>query len=243
VRDPALHLEGRKELAGQKASPRNIFEELKISIMQGTFKPRERLVERNLAVEFGVSRTPIREALHKLATMGMVRIIPNQGATVADFSLEDIDSLFYLRLHVERLAGRLACTRTTAEEMKTLVAVNQELKKAIALDDFPKMVEKDQQFHLTLIRFSKNPFLIKVIEDLRLKSYPFSYYYWRSNQYLRSSLAEHNQMILALRNRDFRFLDKLIETQLNNSKNRYLKYLAQSEPQNSFSSLGVGGKR
>jgi DNA-binding GntR family transcriptional regulator len=175
--------------------------------------------------------------------MGMVRIIPNQGATVADFSLEDIDSLFYLRLHVERLAGRLACTRTTAEEMKTLVAVNQELKKAIALDDFPKMVEKDQQFHLTLIRFSKNPFLIKVIEDLRLKSYPFSYYYWRSNQYLRSSLAEHNQMVLALRNRDFRFLDKLIETQLNNSKNRYLKYLAQSEPQNSFSTLGGGGKR
>jgi len=230
-------------LAEQSASKRNIFDELKISIMQGTFKPRERLVERNLAEEFGVSRTPIREALHKLATMGMVRIVPNQGATVADFSLEDIDSLFFVRLHVERLAGRLACTRATAEEIRTLVAMNLELREAIARDDFPKMVEKDQQFHLSLIRLSKNPFLIKVIEDLRLKSYPFSYYYWGSNQYLRSSLAEHNKMVMALRNRDFRLLDKLIETQLNNSKNRYLRYLAQSEPKNSFSSRGEGGKR
>jgi DNA-binding GntR family transcriptional regulator len=85
-----------------------------------------------------------------------------------------------------------------------------------------------EQFHLTLIRFSQNPFLIKAVEDLRLKSYPFSYYYWRSNRYLRSSLADHNRMIQALRNRDFRLMDRLIGAQLNNSKSRYLKYLAQT---------------
>jgi DNA-binding GntR family transcriptional regulator len=210
------------------AAKRNIFEDLKMSIMQGTFKPRERLIERNLAAQFGVSRTPIREALHKLAAMGMVRIIPNQGAMVADFSLQDIESLYFVRLHLERLAGRLACSKITKEEINTLVTLNQGLKRAMAWDDFPKMVDKDQQFHLTLIRFSKNPFLIKAIEDLRLKSYPFSYYYWRSNQYLRSSLADHNRMIQALRNRDFRLMDRLIEGQLNNSKSRYLKYLAQT---------------
>ncbi|HXZ37399.1 MAG TPA: GntR family transcriptional regulator [Thermodesulfobacteriota bacterium] len=210
------------------AAKRNIFEDLKMSIMQGTFKPRERLIERNLAARFAVSRTPIREALHKLAAMGMVRIIPNQGAMVADFSLQDIESLYFVRLHLERLAGRLACSKVTKEEINTLVTLNQGLKKAMAWDDFSKMVEKDQQFHLTLIRFSKNPFLIKAIEDLRLKSYPFSYYYWRSNQYLRSSLADHNRMIHALRNRDFRLMDTLIEGQLNNSKSRYLKYLAQT---------------
>ena len=210
------------------AAKRNIFEDLKMSIMQGTFKPRERLIERNLAARFAVSRNPIREALHKLAAMGMVRIIPNQGAMVADFSLQDIESLYFVRLHLERLAGRLACSKVTKEEINTLVTLNQGLKKAMAWDDFSKMVEKDQQFHLTLIRFSKNPFLIKAIEDLRLKSYPFSYYYWRSNQYLRSSLADHNRMIHALRNRDFRLMDTLIEGQLNNSKSRYLKYLAQT---------------
>ena len=210
------------------AAKRNIFEDLKMSIMQGTFKPRERLIERNLAGQFGVSRTPIREALHKLAAMGMVRIIPNQGAMVADFSLQDIESLYFVRLHLERLAGRLACSKITKEEINTLVTINQGLKRATAWDDFSKMVDKDQEFHLTLIRFSKNPFLIKAIEDLRLKSYPFSYYYWRSNQYLRSSLADHNRMIHALRNRDFRLMDRLIEGQLNNSKSRYLKYLTQA---------------
>jgi DNA-binding GntR family transcriptional regulator len=122
----------------------------------------------------------------------------------------------------------LACSKITKEEINTLVTINQGLKRAMARDDFSKMVEKDRQFHLTLIRFSKNPFLIKAIEDLRLMSYPFSNYYWRSHQYLRSSLAGHNRMIHALRNRDFRLMDRLIEGQLNNSKSRYLKYLAQT---------------
>ncbi len=210
------------------AAKRNILEELKMSIMQGTFKPRERLVERNLAAQFGVSRTPIRESLHQLAAMGMVRIIPNQGAMVADFSLQDIESLYFVRRHLERLAGRLACSKISKEEINTLVSINHGLKKAMASEDFSKMVEKDQQFHLTLIRFSKNPFLIKAIEDLRLKSYPLSYYFWKSNQYLRSSLTEHNKIIIALRKGDVRFMDTLIEAQLINSKNRYLKYLAQT---------------
>lgn len=107
-------------------SQRDIFEELKFSIMQGTFKPRERLIERNLAVQFNVSRTPVREALHKLAAMGIVRIIQNQGASVADYSLEEIESLYFVRLHLERLAGRLACAKITPGEIKTLEGINKE---------------------------------------------------------------------------------------------------------------------
>jgi DNA-binding GntR family transcriptional regulator len=220
--------DGGPVLTDKMISQKGIFEKLRMMIMQGTFKPRERLIERNLALQFNVSRTPVREALHKLAAMGMVRIIPHQGASVTDYSLEEIESLYLVRLHLERLAGKLACEKITPGEIKTLEGINEELKRAIASDDFSKMVEKDQHFHLALIRFSKNPFLIKVVEDLRLKSYPISYYYWKGNQYVRSSLSDHNQMIIAFRKRDFRAMDKLIEAQLNNSKDRYLKYLAQT---------------
>ncbi len=156
---------------------RDIFEELKLSIMQGMFKPRERLMERTLAAQFGVSRTPIREALHKLERMGMVRIVPNQGATVADFSSEDIESLYQVRLPLEQLAGRLACQRISPKEIHTLGILNQELEESVRKNNFQKMVEKDQAFHLALIRFSRNPFPVKAIEDLRFRAYPISYYY------------------------------------------------------------------
>jgi len=210
----------------QNSRTRDIFEELKLSIMQGMFKPRERLMERKLASQFRVSRTPIREALHKLERMGMVRIIPNQGATVADFSLKDIECLYQVRLPLEQLAGRLACERISNGELQTLTDLNRELEKTVRANDFQRMIETDQAFHLALIQFSRNPFLIKAIEDLRLRSYPISYYYWRSKEYLRASLEDHRKIIQALRKKDGRRMDTLIESQMNNSKGRYLKYIA-----------------
>lgn len=207
---------------------RDIFEELTLSIMQGMFKPRERLMERALAAQFGVSRTPIREALHKLERMGMVRIVPNQGATVADFSNEDIESLYQVRLPLEQLAGRLACQRISPKEIQTLETLNQELEEAIRQNNFQKMVEKDQAFHLVLIRFSRNPFLVKTIEDLRFRSYPISYYYWRNEKYLRAALADHRRILTALRTRNGCQMDRLIKAQLHNSKSRYMKYLSNA---------------
>ncbi|HSR12739.1 MAG TPA: GntR family transcriptional regulator [Thermodesulfobacteriota bacterium] len=216
-----------RAVAPKTASKKEIFEELRMLIMQGAFKPRERLVERSLAFRFQVSHTPVREALQKLAAMGMVRMVRNQGASVIDYSLDEIESLYLVRLHLEKLAGRLACAGITPGETKALRKINEDLKEAIASDDFPKMVDKDQQFHLALIRSCRNAFLIRAIEDLRLKSYPISYYYWKRNRYVRSSVSDHDQLIVALRRRDPRAMDRLIQAQLNNSKDRYLKYLAQ----------------
>lgn len=212
----------------QTRKKRNLLEELKLAIMQGMFKPRERLTERTLAEQFGVSRTPVREALHKLAQMGMVRLIRNQGARVEDYSPEDIDALFLVRLHLEQLAGRLACRQIRPAEIQQLVRLNTELGEAVGANDFPRMVEKDRQFHFALLRSSRNPFLIRSIEDLRLRSYPISYYYWRGNAYPRRSLADHRRIIQALRRRDGEEMDRLTEAQLNNSRERYLKYLSQA---------------
>ena len=208
---------------------RNIFEELKLAIMRGVFKPRERLVERELAERFEASRTPIREAIRKWESIGMVRIIPNQGAKVADFSPQDIDALFKVRICVEKLAMEFACSDSThkkiTNEIRTLIKLNQDLICAVSSDDFAKIVEFDQKFHLTLLGLSENPYLMRVIEELRLKSYPISYYLWKSKMNLRTSISEHKRMIKAIQRKDATGLTFIVEKQLNNAKNSYLEYL------------------
>jgi len=209
---------------------RNIFEELKLAIMRGVYKPRERLVERELAEHFSVSRTPIREAIRKLESIGMVRISPNQGAKVADFSVEDVNALFAVRIYLEKFAVNLACAGNSdkvKEEIKALSNLNQNLIFAVSSDDFARIVEFDQKFHLVLLGCSRNPYLMHVIEELRLKSYPISYYLWKSKANVQTSLSEHKKMVKALQRRDATELSSIIEKQLNNAKDSYLKYLNQ----------------
>ena len=209
-------------------SKNSIFEELKLQIMQGIFKPRERLLERPLADRFGVSRTPIREALRKLESIGMVKIIHNQGAQVADFSLQDIEDMFLVRTNLEKLAGKAAIESVTAKEIAKLTEINQQLSKAVSLQDFPKMIEYDQQFHRYLTGISKNQFLIKAIEDLRAKAYPISYYVWKNSKNINKSLNDHKNIIEALRKKEEKELIALIELQLINSKKFYLATFSQT---------------
>lgn len=212
-----------------KKSPsteRNIFEALKLAILQGKFKPRERLVERLLAEQLGVSRTPVREAIRKLEAIGMVRIVPNQGAQVVDFSPQEIEALYWLRMHLETMAGELTCANVSRSGIQKLVGINRQLIQAVTSGDFYRMIEHDQEFHLNLLGFSGNAFLLKAIEDLRLRSYPISYFYWRRKRNLENSVSEHKKMIEALRKSDFKALKRLIEKQLNNSKNSYLEFIS-----------------
>ena len=196
--------------------------------MQGKLKPRERLIERNLAVQFGVSRTPIREAIRKLESMGMVQTVLHQGAKVTDFSFPEIHSLYQVRICLEKLAGGLACANSSIPEIRELTKINEQLIEAASANNFSKMIEKDQKFHLTLLGFSKNPFLMKVIDDLRLKSYPISYHLWKKSDHAQTSITEHKRMIQALRKKDKRQLNAIIEKQLNNSKKSYLEFLSKS---------------
>ncbi len=208
----------------------NIFDKLRLSIMRGDFKPRERLMERSLAAQFGVSRTPIREALHRLQCIDLVKIVPHQGATVTDFALKDLEALYVVRLVNEQLVGRLACNIASTTQVKELAEINNEFIKAAQADDFNAMIAKDQEFHTAFIRLCGNPFLIKVVENLRQQSYPFSYYYWSGKQNTLSAISQHRKILRALRSRDAEKMDVLIEETLNNSKSRYLKYRAQFEP-------------
>jgi DNA-binding GntR family transcriptional regulator len=202
------------------------FDAILVSIVAGKFKPGERLVERDLVARFGVSRTPVREAIRKLESLGIVRCFPNRGAIVADLSPTDIEDLYFVRLHQERLAARLAFYNLGAEEIGKLQNVNRELQLALKKrDNICELIEKDREFHQTIFRASKNKFLIQVIDDLRMKCYTIAYHAWTGSERVFTSIEEHKEMIKALKQRNRERFQNLIEHQLVAAKMSYLDSL------------------
>lgn len=107
-----------------------VYERLKTAIMQGHLEPGERLVETELALRFGVSRTPIREALRMLEKDGIVETLPSRGAVVAGVSVETAVEIYTILSVLEGLVSRLAAQHVTdeeAEEMRRLTSVKPPL--------------------------------------------------------------------------------------------------------------------
>jgi len=202
------------------------FEAILVSIITGKFKPGERLVERDLVDQFGVSRTPVREAIRKLESLGLVQCFPNRGAVVTDLSPRDIEDLYFVRLHQERLAAGLAFYNLGSEELERLRAINRELQLCLKKkDNIRELIETDRRFHRTIYEASKNRFLIQVIDDLRLKCYTIAYFAWTHAERVNASVEEHREIIKALKQRNRLRFQNLIEHQLVSSKMFYLESL------------------
>lgn len=101
-----------------------------LAIFAGRWKAGERLREVELADSFGVSRTPVREALQEIASIGLVELKPNCGAVVASFGLREIEEIYEVRALLESEAARLACPRLRASEVEALLRESEALVAA-----------------------------------------------------------------------------------------------------------------
>ncbi|NLP30323.1 MAG: GntR family transcriptional regulator, partial [Clostridiales bacterium] len=98
----------------------NLFEQLRKDILQGKLQPGEKLSEQKICNLYGLSRTPVREALHQLEVEDLIETIPNRGAYVVGLSAQDIKDLYEMRKAYEILAVRWAIERITSEELKSI---------------------------------------------------------------------------------------------------------------------------
>ena len=131
-------------------------------ILTGDLEPGSRLGEADLATRLQVSRTPIREALPRLAAEGLVELIPNRGARVVSWSTEDLEQIFEIRLRLEPYAVSLAVPRLTdddLDELQELARHMQELGTRGWSDDLDQVFEMNRAFHGLLIEKAANPAL------------------------------------------------------------------------------------
>jgi len=201
-----------------------VFKAMEAEILSGRLKPRERLVEMDLIARFGVSRTVIREAIKMLEAKGLVRTTPYRGAVVADLTVEEIDEIYFVRGHLERIAARLVLVHVTTQDIRYLKSLAREVEQHLRKKT-DRMIEMDSQFHRALFSIGRNRYLCDLIDFLRTQAHVVRFNAWSLPERIEQSIFEHRQIIQAIEERDLRRLQKLVVRHLMVSKNRYLSQL------------------
>jgi len=214
----------KAEVTTTSVSSALVLRKLENAILAGYFKPRERLVERDLLAHFDVSRTIIREVLKMLEAKGLVRITPYRGAIVVDLTAEEVEEIFFLRQKLEAIAARLVVENTTRMEIQRVKRLCKELEKHLSKKT-DQMIEKDNEFHRALFQASENSHLNEMIDHLSTKVHMVKFNAWSLPNRVEQSILEHRAMIAALERRDAEVFEKLVIEHLFFSKNSYMAQL------------------
>lgn len=143
-----------------------VYQQILDLISARVLEPGSRLDEQSLAAEMGVSRTPLREAIGRLAEKGVVEYRPYQGNFVRTFSTKEVNDIYDVRRALEELAIRLTAHRMTDEKLGVIRSILDEIESAMARGDVETVNAADASFHDAIARFSENETLVSAIEDL-----------------------------------------------------------------------------
>lgn len=179
-----------------------IADEIEELIFGGTFADGDRLDEHALADRFGVSRTPIREALQKLTLSGLVTQIPHRGAFVHQPGPVELMEMFEVMAELEAAAGRLAALRISDAALDDLRRANAECLAAVTAQDTDAYYIKNERFHQIIYAQSGNSFLRGEALRLHRRLRPFRRQQLRLRGRLAQSMAEHEGIVAALESGD-----------------------------------------
>jgi DNA-binding GntR family transcriptional regulator len=196
---------------GRKSLGQHVFENLKQAIIRGEVAPGDRLVESRLADALDISRTPVREAIHKLEREGLLRKLPKGGFTVMNLSREDIEETFGIRCVLESYAARLAAQNYSEEELLPLEDKIEEFQRFLdkgQLDELPRI---NTEFHTLFYALSRSPKLIKMINDLRDQIYRFRKILLKMDKWAEVSNQDHRKILDAIRERDVNRVEKVVK--------------------------------
>ena len=157
----------------------SIYKLIKNKIIRRELFPNSQIVESQLSKETGISRTPVREAIKRLNYEGIVTIIPNRGAFVSNPTINEIRDVYECKKVLESAAIRLACTNINDEEISKLDELLKVGIEAHENKDFCKFMENNKEFHMTIVRASKNMVYEKYVYELTEKSNVYLIFYDR----------------------------------------------------------------
>ncbi|WP_417684931.1 GntR family transcriptional regulator [Roseibium sp.] len=173
-------------------------EELENDIATGRYPAGTRLDEVTLATRFGVSRTPIREALIELSVAGLVDIRPRRGAFVKDTGIERLIEMFEVMADLEAMCGRLAARRITTAELLNLKRAHDECCRAHEGGDPDAYYQANHTFHQAIYRASHNTFLIEQVNQLHNRLKVYRRLQLRVPNRVAGSLSEHERIVAAI---------------------------------------------
>jgi DNA-binding GntR family transcriptional regulator len=193
-----------------------VYNTLRNAILRGELKPGERLMEMHLANKLGVSRTPIREAIHMLEQEGLAVTIPRKGAQVAKMTEKDLQDVLEIRDSLDELAVSMACKRMTVEQLDELREAMEHFKLATTTGEVRKIVEADEEFHNVIYRMANNPKLEVIVNNLKEQMYRYRYEYIKGEHSYDKLVEEHARIVEGFERQDGEYIKNIMHLHLEN---------------------------
>ena len=188
-----------------------IVDYLKESIIKGYLKPGERIAEPELAEKFGVSRTPVREALRQLESEGFLTVLPRKGATVSPITDKDVQEFYAIKSLLEGYAARIACERMAERDIRKMEELNEQMRTFAEKEDVKSFFRCDNRFHDVFLKACGNDKLYNLVHSLVQQFERFRITALSVPGRMKDSVRQHEEIIDAFRKRDAERVERLVK--------------------------------
>lgn len=179
-----------------------LSEEIEDLIVQGELAAGEKLDEQTLAQRFGVSRTPVREALRELAMTGLVNLVPNRGTFVATLTIEQLRELFIAMAELEATCARLAAISMAPEERQSFQRLHDRMGMLVKTDDVHGFGEMNDAFHTAIYKGAHNRYLQQLAKQTRRRLSLYRRTQFRVSGRIGRSHKEHQEIVRSINSGD-----------------------------------------
>ena len=205
---------GGLRIRKRKSLREEVYESLRKSILHGKLKPGQHLIEEQLAGQAGISRTPVREAFHKLEKDELVARLPKGGFAVREFTKEDVEEIFGIRSALESYAAYLVTLHLAPDKISILENKLKESEDALEKGDDDKVVQLNTEFHDLLYKSCKSRKLVEMINTFRDYFYRYRSALLHIQNGINASNKDHRQMLEAMKKKKPRLAERLVRKHL-----------------------------
>lgn len=191
-----------------------VADRLRVLILSGELEPKSRVNEVELCARFGISRTPLREAIKLLSTEGLVELLPNRGARVATISQGEIEEMLEVVAGLEATAAELACKHISGDEIATIVAHHQAMIEAWKRQDDAEYFTLNRAIHEAIMAAARNGTLASIYANLSSRIQRARYTAHKTPEQWARAVEEHERMLDLLKARDGEALSRLMRAHI-----------------------------
>jgi len=217
------------EPISRKSLHDQVVDRLRDMIVEGDLDPNTRINEKLLCEQFGISRTPLREALKVLASEGLVELMPNRGASVASFTSADLDETFPVMGALESLSGEIACQQITDTEIAEIRALHYQMIMHYQKGELHEYFQMNKAIHEKILAAAHNATLANIYNSLAGRVSPARFRANMSKPRWAEAVEEHEKILKALEDRDGTALSHLLKAHLANKRETVREALFSKE--------------
>jgi len=202
-----------------------IYHKIVEYILQGEIKPGEKIVQLDFAKKLGASITPVREALRRLQSDGLITVEPQRGATLKKLSIEEVEEIYSIRVKLEGLAVELTINNLDDAKIENLVEFRRKFRSSLEHKDNLRWLNDNTDFHSYFAEFCKNATLCQMIRNLYIKVNKYKYVALMHPNWITEYSLQHEEIINAAIDKNSKDAGKLMEIHLDTVKENLMGYL------------------